>query len=380
MKTSDLLEKNIFKHPVENISNIEYFDFLKKLFDEIYKELQSFSRQVLPNDILGQRVVGMIPQIQFNCSAILRTLQCHYMGHVSKAYRIFERCLNRNSNYVKQLCSIPQNPGASTIESLYRFRCDLRNGLGFFVYRVKKILAHSCKGCFSHDQMFHIPFDLRNIVPTYRYSIPGVPCLYLAKSLYTCWNELNRPPIQKVEATKINIKKPICFFNLAYNHQNMKQNALLLEHPANNYRNAPLMDFVEAWIVLFPFILACSIRTRKYRGSANFIHEYIIPQMLMQYISISKEIDGVRYLSTKNISCNGGDAIRPFVCFAIPAKSNALVGFDANLKQKIELTDGVLAPINIGDCLRSSNKLDANNNLWQKWEEKISSFSFKSVI
>ncbi len=380
MKTSDLLDKEIFKHPIENLSNVEYFLFLKDTFDKLDVELQNFSKNVVVNDILGQRIVAIIPQIRFNCSAILRTVQCHYKGHVSKAYRIFERCLNRNSGYVNQLCSILQKPGASTIDSLYRFRSASKKGLNLFRYKLKNFFSRSCKGNYDHNQMFHIPLHLRNVVQTYRYSIPGVPCLYLATNLYTCWNELNQISVTELEATKINVKAPVRFFNMAYNHQNIKQNAMLLEHPANGYKNVTLMNFVEAWIALFPFIVSCSVRTRKYHGPTNFIHEYIVPQMLMQYISISKEIDGVRYLSTKNISCKGGDAIKPFVCFAIPAKTDALNDFDKNLKAKFELTDGVVAPIKWNNFFKFWGKLTKNSILWREWEKKVSAFPQKTVI
>ena len=41
--------------------------------------------------------------------------------------------------------------------------------------------------------MFHIGLNNRSLVDSQRYSFPGLPCLYLASSAYTCWMELGRP-------------------------------------------------------------------------------------------------------------------------------------------------------------------------------------------
>src|SRR4029077_14880750 len=41
--------------------------------------------------------------------------------------------------------------------------------------------------------LFHIPFNERHKVARQRYSIPGLPCLYLGGTLYVCWLEMNRP-------------------------------------------------------------------------------------------------------------------------------------------------------------------------------------------
>ncbi len=45
---------------------------------------------------------------------------------------------------------------------------------------------------FSKDEMFHIPYDKRNLVGNQRFSLSGLPCLYLGGSSYICWEELGR--------------------------------------------------------------------------------------------------------------------------------------------------------------------------------------------
>lgn len=51
--------------------------------------------------------------------------------------------------------------------------------------------------------MFHIPFELRGKAATQRYSIPGLPSLYLGSSCYICWEELHRPDLNTVNSTRL---------------------------------------------------------------------------------------------------------------------------------------------------------------------------------
>ena len=50
----------------------------------------------------------------------------------------------------------------------------------------------------SRKDIFHVPFEKRGSIKSNRYSIPGLPCLYLGTSLYTCWEEMNRPNFDSI--------------------------------------------------------------------------------------------------------------------------------------------------------------------------------------
>lgn len=43
---------------------------------------------------------------------------------------------------------------------------------------------------FKAKDMLHLPYSLRGCTGNYRFSIPGVPSLYLGNSSYACWIEL----------------------------------------------------------------------------------------------------------------------------------------------------------------------------------------------
>ncbi|MFW8247620.1 hypothetical protein ACOIDW_27415, partial [Klebsiella pneumoniae] len=50
----------------------------------------------------------------------------------------------------------------------------------------------------EREEIFHIPFTERQNVSAQRYSVAGLPCLYLGTSLYVCWQEMNKPDFDKL--------------------------------------------------------------------------------------------------------------------------------------------------------------------------------------
>ena len=65
-----------------------------------------------------------------------------------------------------------------------------------------------------------------------------------------------------------------------------------------DYINQDLqLTFLLRYLITFPLTIACSIKVKNPTG--NFKPEYIIPQLLLQYISRNDKIDGLKFLSTK---------------------------------------------------------------------------------
>lgn len=146
---------------------------------------------------------------------------------------------------------------------LYRMRvCDLRRNI-------------------ARKELFHIPFNMIRRVETQRYSTPGLPCLYLARSIYCCWEEMHRPSI---ENTLVSAFKAQDDFDLV------------------DLRIPDIERFrlFESWYMkAFPLIIACSIPVVHEKSA--FKPEYIIPQFVLQWViedgGENKAI-GVTYTST----------------------------------------------------------------------------------
>lgn len=63
--------------------------------------------------------------------------------------------------------------------------------------------------------MLHLPFPMRGKTGNYRFSIPGIPSLYLGNSSYACWLELGRPAEYKFNVSPVVLDGSQKIFNLA---------------------------------------------------------------------------------------------------------------------------------------------------------------------
>ena len=138
----------------------------------------------------------------------------------------------------------------------------------------------------TSKDLFHIPFEKRGIVKTQRYSIPGLPSLYLSNCIYVAWEELLRPNQSSVQAIRLTNTKQIRLLDLTTDLYNDSS------HITNNEGYGwHLLYKVMTW----PLVAACSFKV--YDRENPFKPEYIIPQLLTQWINMDS-IDGIKYSST----------------------------------------------------------------------------------
>lgn len=187
---------------------------------------------------------------------------------------------------------------------------------------------------FTQDEMFHIPYEKRNKIGNQRFSVSGLPCLYLGSSSYICWEELGR-----VDFSTCNF----CGFT--------------------NVSDVDLYDFSlpvsisgSNEIKRICLILACSLSAKR---DDLFKEEYILPQCIFQalilrhhyYHSIKKTF-GIKYYSAHVLN-GDADCFRidfsdskwnaRFINYVFPAASTEKKGFSILLKsvfKQSEITTG----------------------------------------
>jgi hypothetical protein len=142
---------------------------------------------------------------------------------------------------------------------------------------------------FERMDLFHIDFKLRHIVSTNRYSIPGFPALYLGDTTYVCWEEFNQHRLRDLWFVKLENKEELNVLKI----QRIEDFLMELEEIDESFQ----LTFLLRYLITFPLSLACTVRVNKPNG--NFKPEYIIPQLLSEYVSKKEEIDGVKFPSTK---------------------------------------------------------------------------------
>lgn len=123
---------------------------------------------------------------------------------------------------------------------------------------------------YTKDEMFHIPYELRYKITNQRYSVSGLPCLYLGSSIYLCWEELERPDYQKCNFCLFKNINPLWVFDIRI------PSAL-----------SSIQDIYRVCLAL-----ASSLKTQK---DHTFKLEYIIPQCLLHAITTAPQYahDGI---------------------------------------------------------------------------------------
>ena len=203
---------------------------------------------------------------------------------------------------------------------------------------------------YNKDELFHIPYDKRDKIGNQRFSVSGMPCLYLATSSYVCWEELGR-----VEFGLCNF----CGFS--------------------NQKTIPVYDFcLPAKVETFAdvkricAILACSLSAKR---DALFKEEYILPQCLLQalilrhhYYHLDQKLFAVRYLSVHvlngdadcfEINLNEQKWIDRLMNYVFPAASSGKSGYHQLLRDLFVQTDIVTM---FKETLLQPNKLMSGDN------------------
>ena len=144
---------------------------------------------------------------------------------------------------------------------------------------------------FCEDDMFHIPFNKRGLIQNQRYSINGMPCLYLGTSSYVCWEELGRPEFNSFWVSRFEVtNRETRILNLSYTLQD------IFDLKNNNYEEDKLEKLIVEYFLYWIIQCACSISVKN--KSRVFREEYIVPQLIMQNIR-SLDIDGIMYFSVR---------------------------------------------------------------------------------
>ena len=227
-----------------------------------------------------------------------------YRGEVKKIANSIKKAINLyyKSDFMSAIQSIKR-----IVEGDNLLSCETKmGGVGCNDILFKARVAESTENI-KHEDMLHIPFDRRNIVSSQRFSLSGTPCIYLAKSSYTCWLELNRPEENKFFVSAFKLKGTKRFLDLT---------CLTWEELEDGIGDK---NDIKAKLCTFPLIIATSFLVDENTGSA-FHSEYIISELLMNVIAVSDKYDGVAYFSKKFSDKKKYYPIN--ICFALLAKFN----------------------------------------------------------
>jgi hypothetical protein len=195
------------------------------------------------------------------------------------------------------------------------------------LYRIRQVERAGYLDSLERKALFHMPFELRHKVSSNRYSISGLPSLYLGGSLWVCWEELQRPDFHSLQVARFRYAQPIDLLDFGFRPNIIGQ---LRRSGSNLFNDATITSYLTCW----PLIAACSVRV--FYPGMPFKPEYIVPQLLLQYLLNETSLDGLRYFSTR-IDQNEHS---PWAAmnYVFPVQEQVANGFCPRLREKFCLT------------------------------------------
>lgn len=276
----------------------DFRETLRSHFDNYHNEIAS----ALPTEI--------IRQIKDNVSdIILSSIDKYFIGSPHQAYEEIDKVLAILMDKPLKIYPKTQYEGfPSNTDSLKLFR--IRHVDSDIKYRRK--------------DLFHTPFNLRSGIGSCRYSISGYPSLYLSTNLHLCCQETKKNNQKQLTiASRFAIVRneidngqiPIKVVELAIkpsdfilNHN--KTHSIAYEQNRYNKRllnEIELEDQVVRYNYLFWYPIIAASSFIKANKGALFNPEYIIPQLLMQWIRVNSKpsnLFGIRYFSCASTKCS----------------------------------------------------------------------------
>lgn len=216
-----------------------------------------------------------IDKIEAFSMGLLRCYDLYLDSKISEAYDKFDCLMNSVKDLLFYVNVGQKNYGFSTMDRYYRIRAGEKN--------------------YSYKEMLHIPLKSRCFASINRFSVPGMPCSYLASELTLCWYECGMPltfQMAKYDIDLDNAKGK----NLLRLDINPLEIIRSIRHQF--YHNASECDvkkYITSVCYTLPLLAACSVIVEN--KGVNFIAEYVLPQMLMVWIKSKTDIAGIRYNS-----------------------------------------------------------------------------------
>lgn len=254
-----------------------------KYYSKLTEILEQYEKMVFELDFIEERIKLNIRE---NIDSIKDAMISYYSGNLEESKNEIRKILNTylDSSLVTTISN------SSAFYGILMQHTDVEPT--FF-------RARTGKNEFEVQDMLPISMDNRGIVSTNRFSIPGIPCLYLGTTSYCCWLEMDMPLDNEFYVSAIKMNKNLKILNFAIGFSNLEGEQILaqVEHSLTQGLINSFYDRTLDLIQLWPLICATSFVNKN--ATNNFRSEYVISQFITQIIQEKDEIIGVAYSSKK---------------------------------------------------------------------------------
>jgi hypothetical protein len=200
MKITDLLNNPLLHYPKKR-DDRSYESLLIDTFNDYINLLDQLDDFEIRQEKLRRIEAVKLKEKALQLSkAIIKAITQHNYGKPYEAFDVLKNVLDTDRFFKMQI---------------------FLGGDDFFRVRVSP-----GRFTLSKQDLFHIPYQLKHQIRTQRYSIPGFPCLYLSDSIYTCWEEMRRPPIEALHASRfrLNSSRPITVIEIPQIREEIRKN------------------------------------------------------------------------------------------------------------------------------------------------------------
>lgn len=292
-------------------SMADFLDSDFKSYIQDVKESMDAKDNPLVGDAMCNMVEAYVDEIERNAFKLVEVLRLYGSGRIVEAsIRAFEVFDTMKPQLMQRYS------GAYHLENYYRIR-----GIGNSAFPLER------------KELFHIPFSKNYLIGTERYSMPGHPCLYLASQAELAWYECGKP--RKFAIAKFSIPQEeenyLKFIDFSEKLMPLKHSFFCWFH--NEEDKFAVRKYLLKYIYTYPLRAACSVVVEHH--GARFIEEYIIPQLLLQWVRNDEDFDGIRYescSSSEDVKSFGGHNI------VLVTKQFDIDGYDIKLRNCIGIS------------------------------------------
>ena len=245
----------------------EYFPKLKEMLFNLVSEIESNGAEKQIVDATRDYV-----------EKITRSIELYYQGNLVDAQLIVNEMITEFGEVAPAVTDINGSiafPGGGPDYSEVQF----------FRARLSENVVE-----FSANEMLHIPFNMRHVVKSERFSIPGLPCLYLGNSSYVCWVEMGCPADHRFNVAPVILDNSQKVLNLTVTISSLYAFKEEVHNMSEEEADKHVIDLLRLMILTF----CTSYKVTE--GNRNFKSEYIMPQMIMLACK-SSNLDGITYYS-----------------------------------------------------------------------------------
>lgn len=289
-------------------------DFLSINFEQYLKDLRKANvseKNQLVGKEMCQKVDDVIDDVENNMREIINVLKMYRLGNIVDASIKFFNILDKMKPYL-----------------MIGYTGDFHKDSYF---RIRTVNEKQEK--FERNEMFHIPLNKNHLIGPERYSMPGYPCLYLATQIELCWYECGKP--DQFYVSKFEIPNGV---NNTLKLIDFSQKFCELKHSFicwfNNEKDKDkVRKYLLKYLYTYPLRAACSVTVEHPEG--RFKEEYIIPQLLLQWIRKDKDFYGVKYES-----CKPSDEVRRIGGYnlVLLTKDFDKEGYDKFLRNNVKIS------------------------------------------